>query len=94
MESKPTLVWSDRIIELHTVPTVDLHFTCIVHPGHSELDNAIGLHHAMQNPKITVVRMTIQNRLERNNALFNGLKELGFARIPLGEAVHELLNEG
>ena len=43
MEAKTALVRTNRAVELHAIAKVDLHFTLVVHPRHTESDDAFGL---------------------------------------------------
>lgn len=39
MESEPSLVWSERRVELYTISAVDLYLSFVVLPRDTELDN-------------------------------------------------------
>ena len=51
MQAQTALVRANRAVELHTVAAVDLHLALIVHPRHTEGDDALRLHEAFEQSR-------------------------------------------
>ena len=47
METKSSLVRSDRAVELYAVAAVDMHLSVVILPRNAELDHALGLGHTL-----------------------------------------------
>ncbi len=41
VESKTALIWTKRRVELYTISAVDLNFSFIIFPSHTELDDTL-----------------------------------------------------
>ena len=93
MEAKATLVWSDGIVELDSIATIDVDLSCIVHPRNPELEHAVRFDHAVDDAIGAIVRVPIEHRFQGNNALFDGLEKLGLPGILLREGMHEFRHE-
>lgn len=50
VEAQPALVGANRAVELHAEAAVDLLLPLVVRPAHSELQDAVWLHHARLHP--------------------------------------------
>ena len=59
MEAQATLVGANGAIELHTVADIYLHFALVVHPGHSEGDDTLGLYNALYDFCFLKLGMTV-----------------------------------
>ena len=73
VESESTLVGANGTVELNTEATVDVDFTCIVGPGHTEMDEALRLDHALNNGNVLWIRL--KHGLERFKHFFHRLVE-------------------
>ncbi len=64
MKSQTALIRSDRAVELHAIPFIDMYFILIVHPRHAEQDHAFGLDEALQKRGALVFGVARNNGFE------------------------------
>ena len=81
MKSQPSLIGSDRAIHLDAEAAVDLNDTLVVHPGHAEQDDPLGLDHPLDHPGSAVFGPSLQYELEGFHDLVYGLMELRLGRV-------------
>jgi hypothetical protein len=87
MEAQAALVGADRAVELDAVAAVHLDLARVVHPGHTERDDALGLDHALDQAGLLVFGMLFHQRLDALEHLAHCLQEFGLVRIAGGQAV-------
>ena len=85
MEPQPTLVGADGAVELHPVAVVGVGHALIVHPGHSEGQHSIRLHHSGQQVHPLIDGIVLQGRGNHLQPGENGLEILRLAGVPLLE---------
>ncbi len=83
MQPQPALVGADGAVELHPEPAVDLHLARVVHPGHPELDEPLGLDHPLEHAVFLVLGVLFADDLEAFEHLAHRLQKFRFARIAL-----------
>ena len=76
MAAQAALVGADGAVKLHPEAAVDLIFPLVVHPGHPEGDDALGLHQTLQQLGVTVFGVLLHHAAQRAQDLGSGLKEL------------------
>ena len=81
VEADAALVGAQGAVVLHAVATVDLPHVVVVLPGHAELDDPLGLHHPLQQGGLLVLRMGVDDGLQRGENLLHGLQELGLVGV-------------
>ena len=81
MEAQASLVRTYGAVELDAVARVGLHLSLIVHPGNAEGEDAVRLHHPLDDFRTLELRMTVVNFLNRFENLLYSLKVLAFSRI-------------
>ena len=79
VESESTLVGADGTVELDAEATVNVDFTCIVGPGHTEMDEALGLDHALNDRN--VLWICLEDRLKGFKNFFHRLVEFGLVGV-------------
>ena len=57
MESESSLIWSDSIVELHSVSTVDLDVVVIILPFHLEGDDSVRFCDSVQDSVLEIKRV-------------------------------------
>ena len=77
----PPLIRSDRAVELHAVAAVYLHLTGIVHPRHTEGDDALRLHQALDQTGLLILGVLFHNGLDALQHLAHSLQELRLVGI-------------
>ena len=85
MEPQPTLVGADGAVELHPVAVVGVGHALIVHPGHSEGQHSVRLHHSGQQVYPLIDGSVLQGRGNHLQPGENGLEILWLAGVPLLE---------
>ena len=90
MEAEAALIRSDRVIELHAKRAVDLHVPGIVHPGHTENDDAVRFGQPFENARLLIGRSFQDERHERVGYFPDRLVEFRLAGIAGFEPRHEL----
>jgi len=65
VEAHAALVGTDSRVELYAEGAVDLHLAAIVHPADAELNDALGLHQALQQRLFAIVRVAFDKRPQR-----------------------------
>ena len=81
MKTDTTFVRANGIIELHTIAQVGLHFALVVHPCHTECEDTVGLHQALDNFCFLEFGMLVVHVFYGKKNFLHGLKVLGFARM-------------
>lgn len=76
METQTALVGTNGAVELYAVTRVDMHFTFVVDPGHTEYVDALGLYETLNNTGFLEFGMLVVHILDRNEHFFHCLKEL------------------
>ena len=83
MEAQAALVGADGAVELHAVAAVYLHLTGIVHPRHTEGDDALRLHQALDQTGLLVLGVLFHNGLDALQHLAHSLQKLGLVGVAL-----------
>ena len=83
MEAQAALVGADGAVELHAVAAVHLHLTGIVHPRHTEGDDALRLHQALDQTSLLVLGVLFHNGLDALQHLAHSLQKLGLVGVAL-----------
>ena len=84
-EAQAALVGADGGVELDTIATVDLDLALIVHPGHPEHNNALGLHNAADDVLLLVAGVGLHHRNQGLQHFVDGLQELGLLGVAGGQ---------
>ena len=92
MEAQAALVGADGGVVLHAVAAVDLDLTLVVHPFHTEADDAFGLGDALEDLVLLVLGVFVQQGLEGHQHFFHGLEEDRFAGVLLFQAFNDSLS--
>jgi hypothetical protein len=66
---------------LDAVAAIDLHLALVVHPGHAEHDDALGLDQALQQAVLGIARMLLDEGPQALHDFGDGLQKLGLARV-------------
>jgi hypothetical protein len=66
----------DGAVHLDAEPAVDADLAPVVHPGYAEHHHALGLHHALEDLGVAVLRVTVEHGHQRLGDLHDGLVEL------------------
>jgi hypothetical protein len=83
VEADAALVGANRHAVLDAVATVDLHRAVVVHPGHAEHDDALGLHQALQQAVIGVAGMLFDERPQALHHFRDRLEEFRLTGVAL-----------
>ena len=81
MQTETALIRSDGGVELYTETTVYLYLTLIIQPRNTECDDTLRLYHSFHEGLCLILRVTVDDRLERLENLENSLMEFFFVRI-------------
>ena len=92
VEAQAALVGADGGAVLHAPGAVDLDLTLVVHPGHTELDGALGFDQALEQALAGIAGVGLQERPEAVHHLLYGLQKFGLVRIAPLDHVHEVVN--
>ena len=92
VETKPALVGSNRRVELHAVALVHAHLALVVNPRHAEDENPLRHHDALQNRRLLVLRIRLEDGIERREDFLDRLKEFGLVRILRANVGQDLIN--
>ena len=91
MEAQAALVGADGAVELDAVAAVDLHLALVVHPGHTEGDDPLGLHQALDQAGLLVLGVLFHQGLDALQHLDHRLQELGLVGVAPGQALVDAL---
>ena len=81
VETEASLVGTDRAVELHAVAEIALHLSPVVHPGHTEGEDTVGLDHPLHNLGLLELRMLIVDFFNAFEHFLHCLKILAFPRM-------------
>ena len=81
MKADSAFVGADCGVELNTVTAVDLNFSGIIDPGHTELDKTFRFDNAFHNSPFFNVGVLFNNWFERNKNFFYSLKKFFFSGV-------------
>jgi hypothetical protein len=87
MEAQAAFVGADGRVELHTVAAVDLHLASVIHPRHTEHDDALRLNQALDQACLFIFRMGLNNRLQAFENFLNSLQIFLLFSIALNKAL-------
>ena len=87
VEPQTALVGADGGVELDAVAAVDLHLTGIVHPRHTEHDDALGLDKALDQTGLLIFGVSLNNRLQALKDFLNRLQKLLLLGVALCKAL-------
>ena len=87
MEAQAALIGADGRVELDAVAAVDLDLTGVVHPGHTEHDDALGLDKALDQAGLLVLGVGSHNGLQALEDLLNSLQKLLLLGVALCKAL-------
>ena len=93
MEAQSALVGADGAVELDAEAAVDVDFAEVVHPGHAELNHALGLDDALEDLRLDVFRMALHDGAEGHCDFLDRLQELRFVGIALTNLCEKLFND-
>ena len=91
MEAQAALVGADGAVELDAVAAVDLHLALIVHPGHTEGDDPLGLDQALDQAGLLILGVLFHQGLDALQHLPHSLQELRLVGVALGQTVVDAL---
>jgi hypothetical protein len=91
METKAALVRTNCGVELNTEAAVNLNLAAVIYPRNTELNNTLGLNHALDNAACNILGALLENGLDRLKNLTNGLMELGLTGISFFNGSHKLV---
>lgn len=92
MKTKAALVRPYSAIELNAESTVYLHVSVVVHPRHTEDNNALRLYDALEKARLLIFRMSLNYRLEGLHDLSHSLDEFGLLGILLSNQLDDSLS--
>ena len=76
VQAQAALVGPEAAVELHAVAAVHLHVALVVDPRHAEHDDALRLDDALEQPRLLVGWVGLDDRLQGLQHLGDGLDEL------------------
>ena len=91
METQTALIRTDGAVELHAVTDVHLHLTLVVHPGHTECRDALGLNDALDDLCLLKFGMLVVHVLDGLQHFSHCLQKLHFTGVFLLQALHDFL---
>ena len=91
MQTETALIRSDGGVELYTETTVYLYLALIVQPRNAECNDTLRLNHSLQKGLCLILRVTVDNRLERLEDFENCLMEFFLIRILLQDVLIDTL---
>ena len=83
MEAQTALVGADGGVVLHAVAAVDLNIAVIIHPGDPELNDALGLHKALQQRVLLPLGMLVDHEFQRFEHFPHGLQKFRLMSVTL-----------
>ena len=89
VEAQTALVWADCAVHLDAIAAVHLNRSFIIDPGDPEDDDPLGLHHAVEDLRLQVLRVSFEQRPDRLDDFASRLMELELGRGPLDQMIHE-----
>ena len=92
MESETTLVRADSAVELNAVAEVYMNLTVVVHPWHTERDDTLWLHDALDDLSLFEFRVLIVNVLNGDQNFRYCLQILQLAWMLLLQLLHNFLH--
>ena len=92
IETQAALIRTKGRVVLHAVAAVDVVLAVVIHPGHAELDGALGLDHPLQQAGLLIFGMRVDHRAEGRENLFNGLQKLRLIGVLLFGLVNHSLD--
>ena len=81
MKTQAALVRPDRAVHLDAEPAVHMQFAVVVLPGDAKHDRALRFDDPLDDLRLPIFRMLIEDEGERLDYFLHGLVELRFARV-------------
>ena len=94
MEAQPALVRADGAVHLDAVAAVDVDLAAIVDPGDAEHDDPLRLHHPLQDLRLAIGLVGLNDGEDRLDDFADRLMELRLAGVPGHHVGHELIHGG
>ena len=91
MEAQAALIGTDGAVELNAIAEVDLYLALVVHPGHTEGDDAFGLDEALNDFGLLELGVLVVNVFDAVQHFADSLKILSFAWMLLLQTLHDFL---
>ena len=82
MEPEAPLVGADGGVELDPVAPVHLDLPLVVHPGHPEGDDPLGLHKGLHDALFLIFGMLVNDLVQALQEFQHRLVELPLVRVP------------
>jgi hypothetical protein len=87
VEAKPTLIRTDRAIELNPKSTIYLNGSCIIDPRYSEVNQTLWLHDASRD--VNILRVFLKSRSKALQNLPDRLMEFRLMRVSSDHSIVE-----
>ena len=87
MQAQAALVGADGAVVLHAVAAVDLRAALVVHPGHAEHDDPLRLHETVQQARLFIFRVLVEDGREALQNFGSRLKKFALMGVALPEAL-------
>ena len=91
METDAALVRADGVVELYAVAQVYVNFALVVHPGHTEGEDAVGFYEAFYQLGPFKFRVFVVHVFDGEENFAHGLQKFGFAGVLGLQGLHDLL---
>ena len=82
MEPQSSLVGADGGVELNPIAPIHMDSSLVVHPGHPEGDDPLGLHEGLHNALFFILGVLVDDLVQALQELQHGLVELPLVRVP------------
>ncbi len=91
VETETALIGTDGAVELDAVAEVRLDLALVVHPGHTEGEDAVGFDHPLHDLCLLELRMLVIDLFDGFEDFLHGLKVLLLERVLGLELCHDVL---
>ncbi|MNQ98096.1 hypothetical protein D3C85_1137700 [compost metagenome] len=92
VEAQAALVRADGAVHLDAEAAIDLHLALIVDPGNTEGHCPLRLAHTLENARLQVMRVGLEERPEAAQDLFDRLVEFRLVRVAFFQASKEVFD--
>ncbi len=92
MKTNSTFVWAKCSIELHAISDIDVNFTLIVNPRHSECENPVGFDNPFDDCGFFKFGMLVIHILDGSKYFPDGLKIFRFPGMFCFKLCHYVIN--
>ena len=94
LEAQAALIGADGAVELAAPATVGVPIAIVIFPHNAEGEHTLGLNHAVQQVSLDILRVLLDDSIQRGEHFLDGLDELGLVCVLSLDVFDDAFNVG